>query len=146
MMTDEFDRQNTQCPVCHQYGSGLEWLHHLNNCLQTSDKPADASICGLTLTPELPLPAATEAVAASPNEPVPDAVVWAICPHIRRWSDPHWSEYASVHRKCDRCSESETIDGHELVCPWRFDAENAAKAVMTEVEALAGKNHASGRK
>jgi hypothetical protein len=107
---------------------------------------AAKTISGFTMTPNPPLPATTEAVAASPNKPVPDAVVWAICPHIRRWSDPHWNEYASVHRKCDRCPESETIDGHELVCPWRVDAEHAAKAVMAELEALPDENEASGRK
>src|SRR5258708_12070278 len=42
----------------------------------------------------------------SPNDIPPDEVIWAICPHIRRWSDPNWNEYAS--KTCDHCPESET--------------------------------------
>src|SRR5690349_8994255 len=53
---------------------------------------------------------------------------WAICPHIRRWSDPHFGEYAS--KECDRCPESETIEGHEVVGPERCLAEEAARAVL----------------
>jgi hypothetical protein len=59
-----------------------------------------------------------------------DAVVWAVCPHITRWSDSNWHEYAPESQRCRHCPESETIDGHEVVCPWRCDAEDAAKAVL----------------
>jgi hypothetical protein len=79
---------------------------------------------------------------SDPAETPPDAVVWAICPHIRRWSDSNWNEYASEHQQCDRCPESETIDGYDTVCPWRCDAELAARAAL---EALANMKLAAAR-
>ena len=78
--------------------------------------------------------------AEEPKETVPDAVVWAICPHITRWSDSNWHEYAPESQRCHRCPESETIDGYEVVCPWRGDAEEAAKAVLQVLPLAQGKS------
>jgi hypothetical protein len=70
--------------------------------------------------------------AEDPGQSVPDAVVWALCPHIRRWSDPHWNEYAE--KTCDRCPETWTHGEHEVVCPYRCDAEAAARAALPALE------------
>jgi hypothetical protein len=78
--------------------------------------------------------------AKEPSETVPDAVVWAICPHITRWSDSNWHEYAPESQRCHHCPESETIDGYEVVCPWRGDAEEAAKAVLQVLPLAQGKS------
>jgi hypothetical protein len=80
-----------------------------------------------------------ERVPAETDEATFDAITWAICPHICRWSDPNWHEYAPQHRSCDLCPESETIGGYDTTCPWRHDAEEAAKAVLQAMAVVKGK-------
>jgi hypothetical protein len=77
--------------------------------------------------------------AKETDKTVLDSVVWPICPHIARWSDSNCHEYAPESQRCHHCPESETIDGHEVVCPWRGDAEEAAKAVLKVLSRKQGK-------
>lgn len=57
------------------------------------------------------------ATSEARNQRLIDAITWAICPHIRRWSDPYFSQYAS--QECQQCQESVDTEMGPIVAPCR---------------------------